>query len=167
MQSLEVISINLWQVIISLCNLLLLFLILKKFLFKPVKAVLDKRDEEIRERYEQAQSALDSAQEDKKQWDEKMLTARDEADGIVRRATVAAERRSQAILYSANNQADEIVRQARVEALQEKRKAQKSIKAEIVGLSSALTEKLLEREINEDDHRALIDEFLDNIGDAS
>ena len=40
MQSLEVISLNIWQVLISLCNLLLIFLILKKFLFKPVKKVL-------------------------------------------------------------------------------------------------------------------------------
>ena len=167
MQSLEIISINLWQVLISLCNLLLLFLVLKKFLFKPVKAVLDRRDAEINERYEKADEALKAAEDDRKEWDDKMLTARAEAEGIVRRATVAAERRSSTILYSANNQADEIVRQARVEALQEKRKAQAGIKAEIVGLSSALTEKLLEREINEEDHRALIDEFLSGIGDAS
>ena len=43
MQTLDVISVNLWQILISLINLFLLFLILKKFLFKPVKKVLDQR----------------------------------------------------------------------------------------------------------------------------
>ena len=40
MPSLDVISINLWQILISLCNLLILFLILKKFLYKPVRRVM-------------------------------------------------------------------------------------------------------------------------------
>ena len=43
MQTLEVISVNVWQIIISLCNLLILFLIIKKFLFQPVQKMLDKR----------------------------------------------------------------------------------------------------------------------------
>ncbi len=33
MQSLDVISVNLWQILISLCNLLILYLILKQFLY--------------------------------------------------------------------------------------------------------------------------------------
>ena len=43
MQSLDIISINIWQILISLCNLVLLFLILKKFLYKPVHNVLAQR----------------------------------------------------------------------------------------------------------------------------
>ena len=46
-QSLDVISFNLWQVIISLANLLILFLILKKFLYKPVKNIMAKRQSEL------------------------------------------------------------------------------------------------------------------------
>ena len=42
MQSLEVISVNIWHILISLCNLLILFLIVKRFLFKPVKKALEK-----------------------------------------------------------------------------------------------------------------------------
>ena len=42
-QTLDVISINLWQILISLANLLLIFLILKKLLWKPVKKVMQQR----------------------------------------------------------------------------------------------------------------------------
>ena len=48
MQNLDVISINLWQVLISLCNLLLLFLILKKFLYQPVRKLLDQLFQEVK-----------------------------------------------------------------------------------------------------------------------
>lgn len=46
---LQVVSVNIWQILISLANLLLLFLILKKFLYKPVKKVLDARKAAIDE----------------------------------------------------------------------------------------------------------------------
>ena len=47
MQSLDVISVNIWQILISLCNLVILFLILKKFLFKPVQKVTQTRRAEL------------------------------------------------------------------------------------------------------------------------
>lgn len=64
MQSLEVISVNIWHILISLCNLLILFLIVKRFLFKPVKKALEKRDADIGERYSAANEAKRSAEAD-------------------------------------------------------------------------------------------------------
>ena len=51
MQNLEVISVNIWHILISLCNLLILFLILKKFLYAPVKKVMAQRRASIDESY--------------------------------------------------------------------------------------------------------------------
>ena len=48
----------------------------------------------------------------------------------------------------------------------ERRKAEEGIRKEIVEVSSALAEKLLEREVSADDHRRLIDTFIDEIGDG-
>ena len=70
MQSLDVISVNIWQILISLANLLILFLMFKKFLFKPVNNMLEKRQSEIDAQYEAAEEAKRSAQEDKLLWDE-------------------------------------------------------------------------------------------------
>ena len=60
-QPLEVISVNLWQILISLCNLLLLFLIIKRFLYKPVKKVLAQRQAALQEQYDAAASAQTDA----------------------------------------------------------------------------------------------------------
>ena len=72
LQSLDVISVNLWQILISLANLVILFLILKKFLFKPVKKVLDQRAASVESEYSEAERAKAEAQADRDAWDEKM-----------------------------------------------------------------------------------------------
>ena len=54
MQSLEVISINIWSILISLANLCILYMLFKKFLYKPVKATLNARQEAIDAQYRAA-----------------------------------------------------------------------------------------------------------------
>ena len=72
-QSLDVISVNIWHILISLANLFLLFLILKKFLYKPVKKMLKERQDAIDNQYKQAQDALDQAEGKEKEWEEKIV----------------------------------------------------------------------------------------------
>ena len=50
---------------------------------------------------------------------------------------------------------------------QEKRKAVNEIKEEIGGMAVEIAGKVIEREINEEDHVKLIDEFIENVGEAS
>ena len=59
------------------------------------------------------------------------------------------------------------MRTAQTEAELELKKAADGIKREIVEVSGALTEKMLEREINTDDHRSLIESFIEKIGDGN
>ena len=61
MQSLEIISVNFWQTLISLCNLLIIFLIMKKFLFKPVQAMMKTRREQVDKIYSDADESRESA----------------------------------------------------------------------------------------------------------
>lgn len=166
MQTLGVISVNLWSILISLANLVILFLIIKKFLFKPVMRVIAERQAAIDGQYAAAAEAEKCALENKAAWDEKIKEAGNEADNIIKSATEAAARRSDEILADAKDRADGMVKQAKNEAELEKKKAKEEIKSEIVDISSALTEKLLEREINADDHRSLISSFIDKIGDG-
>lgn len=167
MQTLDVISVNLWQILISLLNLTLLFFIIKKFLYGPVKKVLAKRQSEIDSRYSEADEAKAKAESDRAMWSEKLEGAKDEADAIVGNATDSAKARSERIIADAERRADEIIRAAEVEAALERKKAADGIKREIVEVSGALSEKLLEREINTEDHRALIDSFIEGIGDEN
>lgn len=167
MQSLDVISINLWQILVSLANLVILFLLIKKFLYKPVKKMLESRQNTIDGEYSAAEEAKKLALEDKKAYEEKLSTAKAEADAVIQSAVDTAALREKEILADAKEKADGIIRKAKEDAELEKRKAEESIKQEIVEVSTLLAEKMLDREINPQDHQDMIDSFIDSIGDEN
>lgn len=165
MNNLDIISVNIWQILISLCNLVILFLIFKKFLFAPVKKIVAKRQAEVDSVYDEAQKTHDDAMELKSTWDEKMRTADEEADRIVKEAVEKAENRNEVLLYESREKAESILRKAKADAERTKADAEEEIRKEIVDVSSALSERVLGREINMEDHRNLIDSFIDNLED--
>ncbi len=165
MPTMEVISVNLWQILISLCNLVLLFLILKKFLFKPVKKAMAERKEAVEREYYEAKQAKSDALEQKKAWEEKMESAENRADAVLQTAVEQANMRSDAILAETREKADDMIRQAKKQVELEQKKARAAMQHEIVDVSTMLSEKLLGREINAEDHRDLIDSFIEKIGE--
>ncbi len=165
MQTLEVISVNIWQILISLANLLILFLLLKKFLYKPVRKVLSERQEALDGQYAAAEEAERAAQADREAWEQKLQGAGQEADAILKEAFARAARREEKALAEARDKADTLLRQARSEAELERKKATADIRREIVDVSARLTEKMLGREVSPEDHRNLIDSFIDTVED--
>ena len=165
MQSLDIISINIWHIVISLCNLLILFLMLKKFLYQPVKKVLADRQASIDSRYDEADKAKSEALQSKAEWEERMAAADEEAAGIISSAVESANRQSSAILGETKEKADRMISRARAEADAERRKAEDDIKDRIADVSAAIAGKLLEREISAADHSDLIDSFISEIGE--
>jgi len=164
MFNLDVISVNIWQILASLANLLILTWILKRFLFKPVKKILDARRAAIDADYAQAAAAKAEAEEDRLNYEAAMAAAQQTSDQIISEATRTAEHRGSEIVAEAREKATDIRRQAEADALLERKKAEDDMKREIADVSTRLTGKLLQREINEEDHRALIDSFLQEIG---
>ncbi len=165
MQTQEIINVNIWLILISLCNLVILFFILKKFLYKPVKRILAARQAEYDAKFAEADGKLAEANEVKAALDEKFAAADDEADRIIKDAKDNAERRGQAIVTEAKDKADLIVRNAESEAELRRRKAEESIKDDIADVSVEIAEKIIGREVNESDHRRLVDDFINKMGD--
>lgn len=164
MQSLDVISVNLWQMLASLVNLVLLFSIVKKFLYKPVVKMLKSRQDTIDADYDAAKTAKEQALSDKAAYEEKLQDAKAEADRVIKSAVDIASQREKEILINAKTKADGIVRQAEADAVLERKKAEESIKKEIVEVSSLIAEKVLVREVSADDHKNLIDSFIEDMG---
>ena len=163
---LEIISVNIWTILASLANLGILYWGLKKFLYKPVKNVIAARQAELQAQYDAAAAAEQTANESRDAYVAKLDGAQAEADGIIHEATATANRRGEKIVAEAREKAAGIVRQGELEAEMEKKKAQESIRRDITEVSAALAEQLLGREMTSRDHDALIDSFLQGIGDA-
>lgn len=162
----EFISVTPWTIVFSICNLLILCLLIKKFLFKPVMAVLEARQKEIDDIYGAADKDRSDAKDLKDEYTRKMSGAREEADGIVRMAMDSARRKSDQIVSEANSQAARMKQRAAEEIEQERRRAFSELQGELSGMAVDIAAKMVEREINEKDHQALVDEFIRNVGDA-
>ena len=165
MQSQDIINVNIWLILISLCNLVILFFILKKFLFKPVKKILSDRQAEYDAKFAEAEDKLAEANEVKEHLEQKYALADDEVDRIIKEAKDNAQRRGDSIVSEAKDKAGIIVRNAEAEADLRKRKAAESIKDEIADVSVEIAEKIIGREVSEEDHRRLMSDFIDKIGE--
>ncbi len=163
--TLDIISVNIWQILISLVNLLIMYLILKKFLFGPVQKLIATRRQQVEDIYTEAQEKRDSAETMRSQYEEKLATARDEADGIVRNAHQTAQRRSDAIVAEATSQASHIKQRAENEITQEKKQMLSDVRSEISDLAIEIASQIVGREIRKEDHASFVDDFIRNVGE--
>ena len=163
----EFISITPWTIIFQICNLLILVALIKKFLFKRVMAVLEARQQEIDGIYDAAGKDRQDAAQMKEEYTARMSHAREEADSLVRSAVDTAQRRGDAIVQEAKDEAAHLKQKAESDIAQEKQKAYSELLGEISGMAVDIAGKMVEREINPDDHRELVEEFIRNAGEAS
>ena len=166
MQTLDIIYVNLWVILISLGNLLLIFWIVKRFLFKPVRNVLEKRQAELDHRYAAAEQAQSQADANRAAWEQTLQGAGAQADAMIRDAAAVAKHRAEQIVGDADERARIIVSEAKSSAELERKRAEDSIRREIVETATALAEKMLEREVKQEDHRELIDAFIERVGES-
>ncbi len=163
----QFISIAPWTIIFQILNLLLLMVLFKKYLFKPVTEILEKRQAEIEGHYQEAQQAETDAKAMKADYESKMAGARQEADRVIKTATESANAMSASIVEDARTQADQLKRRAQTEIDLERRRAFDEVKGELSGIALDIASQVIEREINEKDHEAFINEFIKNVGEAS
>lgn len=158
------VSIGGWNIVVTICNTLITFLIVKKFLFKPVRKMLATRAEEVQAMYDQAESDRAEAAAMKKDYTESIANAKAEATQITQTATRRATVRSEEILAEASRQATDMKRKAEQSIEQERKKAMNEIKDEIAGLSVMIASKIVEKDISEEDHKRMIEDFIDKVG---
>ena len=159
------IGFNPWTALFTLLNMVITFLILKKFLFKPVNKMIDDRQKEIDGLFADAEAAKAKAAELKSDYDARLAEARDESARIVQSATQEANRRSDEIVRQARLEADAIRSKASDEIEREKKKALNEVKTDISRIALDIAEKVVEKEIDPADQQRLIDGFLRDMGD--
>lgn len=156
-----------WTIVAQLCNLFIQLLLIKRFLFKPISEILEKRRQKADEQIREAEEAKAQAQAMKESYEKDMAEARQKAGEILATAQKNAADQSERMLQEAAGEAAAIRARAQSEVAQERRKAVNEAKNEIGGIAMEIAGKVIEREISEEDHRKLIEEFIENVGEAS
>lgn len=167
MQVQELVTLVPWTLIAQILNLFLQAFLIKKFLFKPIREILEKRKAMADAQISEAEKAKADALTMKEEYEQNMAAAREKANDILVNAQKTAAAQSEEILAEASQQAKALRTKAENDIAQERKKAVNDIKNEIGSMAMDIAGKVIEREISEDDHRKLIDEYIQNVGEAS
>ena len=161
------ITLDGWTFLAQICNLMIQLVIFKKFLLKPIKQVIADRKAKADREIADAQKLRTEAEAMKAEYEQNLQNARTEANQIVATAQKTATARSEEIVGEARAQAAALKQKAEADIAQERKKAVNEVKDEIGGIAMEIASKVVEREIREEDHKDLIDEFIKNVGEAS
>lgn len=160
------ISIDVWTCIFMLGNLLLLYWLMKKFLFKPIKEMIDQRQKEIDDLYADANQSKADAAELKDQYETRLAEANEEKEEILRNAYRKAQLREEEILRDAQDKAAQTLKRADEQIELEKKRALNEIKDDVSAMAVDIASAVLARDIQGQEHAALIDSFIENLGES-
>lgn len=162
----EFVGVNFWTSLFVLLNTLVIFFVAKKFLFVPVKKMIDERQKEIDTMYDDARKAQENAQAMEAEYNQKLLTAADAGQQLVKEAVARGQKREEEIIQAANTRAAAMLDKASADIAQEKKKALNDAKDEISDMAMAIAAKVVGRELNAADQSKLVDQFIDELGDG-
>ena len=162
----QLVTIAPWTLILQICNLLLQMYLFKRFLLKPVQNIIRQRQELANADLDAAAAAREEAESARTEYEQNLAGAREEAAALVRTDAQTAQTRSEQIILEAKEEAAAIRAKASNDIAQERKNAVNAIKNDISGIAVSIASKVVEKEINEKDHEALIQEFIDQMGEA-
>ncbi|MCY6355482.1 F0F1 ATP synthase subunit B [Clostridium sp. ZS2-4] len=152
------------KVIYTIINFVILYVILKHFLFKPVNELIDSRRNEIA-------TTINKTEEDRKQAEllrienENIIKeAKKQGKNLVEDYKKKAEKVSIDIIAEARKESDEIMQRTEKEIQRQREKVEDEIRSNTIDLAIRLSSKVLEEAVDEKKHRQLIEDFIAKVG---
>ncbi len=149
-----------WNIFWTVFNVLLLFVLLRIFLFKPINKMLDDRTQAIQKDYDDAERARKEAEELKSQYETSLGEAKEEATKILRTAHEEAENEREAIIRKSHEEAENIVAAAGETIENERKRVIRQAHSEIADLAVEAASKIVGANLDDEKNRKLVDEFL-------
>lgn len=144
-----------------------MFTFLSYLLFNPVRDMLKKRQDRVKNDIDSAEKAKDDAQKLKNDYEEKLRNIHKEEDAILSEARKRALENEAKILDQARAEAANIIARANRQIELEQKKAEDDIKKEIISVASMIAEKVVREQIDTRIQDSLIDETLKEIGERT
>ncbi|WP_300385550.1 F0F1 ATP synthase subunit B [Clostridium sp.] len=161
-----IMEINPSTLIATIINFIVMYLILKHFFFGKIEAVIDERENLINQQLDDAEDETEKARILAIENQRMLKSARDEGKLITKRHKEKAEKIYDEIIEEAHKESKIILDRTKIEINREKEKAEYQLKKEAVELAIALSQKVIEKNIDESKNRELIDDFLSKMGNS-
>jgi F-type H+-transporting ATPase subunit b len=157
-------TVNWITIIWTIINFIVLGLILRHFFIKPVNKIMDDRKDGINTSIKNAKDNEQKAEISRIEKDKLLHDSKTKGREIVEEYKVKAQSISQEIIDDAKKESVTLMDRSRVEIEREKEKAASEIQKQVIDLSLILSEKALEKHIDEKEHRKLIEDFIIKVG---
>lgn len=151
--------------IVTLATFVILLALLKKFVWGPLKEVMDKRERDINKDIDDAEQAKINAQKLEEENRKTLKETQDEVQRILDDAKVQARKQHEEIIHEANVRANGMIETAQSEINSEKERALADINNQVSELSVLIASKVLRKEISEQDQKDLVEKYLKEAGD--
>lgn len=160
-------GVNFTDALFALLNFVALFLVLRKFLFRPVMKLIADRQKEIDDMYGAAEAAKTEAAALQQAYQEQLSNAQQTGEQIVKDAVARGQTRQEEILRRAKLEADAIRTKAQADIARERKKAVNDAKDEISDMALAIAGKVVGKSLDEKDQAQLIDRFIEELGEQA
>ena len=141
----------------------LLYLILRKFVFPNLGKMLDERSAKIQGQMEQAENERQQAEQSRRQYEEQIADSRNQGNTIVEEARQQAERVRADVLAKAEEEAQQIRERARADVEAERGRIVQDLRGQVATLSVDLAGRIVQRELNPEQHRQLVDQYINEL----
>ena len=153
-----------WTLLFQIINTIIIFLVLRHFLFKPVTEFLEKRTQTIQDQLANAQERNDEALALKAQYEEKLAGIKEERNEMLKEAVRRGEERGETLIQEAREEIRKMEERSRVDLEREKTKAINEFKNQISELAVLAAARIMEQELDPKRHEAMIQEFIEEVG---
>ena len=150
----------------TIVTFLIVLMLLKWKAWGPLMSVLDKRAEDIKNALAAADRAKEDAEKASQDYEKLVQKARIEGQQIIADSKVAGEKVKNDIESLARENAEKMIGKAKTQIEAESQKALQEIKSSVVDLSIEAAEKIIEKNLDSEDNRKLVEKTLDSMGQA-
>ena len=154
------------NLVFTIINLLVLYFLMKKFLFKPVNQIIAQREDAIKKQFDDAEEAKWQACELKKEYEASLENAKADSERIVQEARVKARDEYDRIVKAADEDVVKRLQKAEEVIAEEKAKSLRSMETEIENLVMAAATKVVGEKVTIENSQKLYDDFLTEMGEA-
>lgn len=156
-------TIDIRLIIVQAIGFLVLFWILKKYLFGRIMDLIKARENEIRNIYSGAEQDKDEASKLKSQYETRILEVEAEVDKKMKEAVLEAKKIGENIIKNTKEEAEKIKEKANQGIEQEKKNVLAEIRKEVVNLSMIATEKLINESVDKSVAEKLVNSAIQDI----
>ena len=148
------------NIIWTFINILILYLLLRMFLFKPINKIMDKRAKKIQDDLDNAKKSKEEAEQMRADYNETLATASDKARQIVEEAVGQAESERSEIMARAEKENLQLYQSTQKSIENERKRSVQEAQSQIADLAIAAASKIIAKNVDDSSNRQIVDEFL-------